>query len=64
MENEGIRLGLILSIQAEIEAMKLRNLQVGVENVNEMGYPPNEFFRKAEELRNTVYAHINQLIGL
>ena len=63
MENESIRLGLILAIQAEIEAMKLRNLQVGIENVNESGYPPSEFFNKAEELRNTVYAHINQLTG-
>lgn len=65
MENmEHIRLGIILSIQAEIEAMKLRNLQVGVDNINEMGYSPEEFFKKAEELRNTSHAHINQLLGL
>lgn len=65
MENmEHIRLGLILAIQAEIEAMKLRNLQVGPEHANEMGFPPEEFFKKAEELRNTSFAHINQLIGL
>lgn len=65
MENhEHIRLGLILAIQAEIEAMKLRNEQVGADHANELGYPPEEFFKKAEELRNTCFAHINQLIGL
>lgn len=60
---ESVRLGLILAIQAEIEAMKLRNLQVGENHVNELGYPPEEFFKKAEELRNTSYAHIDQLTG-
>lgn len=62
--NEHIRLGLILAIQAEIEGMKLRNLQVGPEHANELGYSPDEFFKKAEELRNISYAHINQLLGL
>lgn len=60
---EHVRLGLILAIQAEIEAMKLRNKQVGSEHANEMGYSPEEFFKKAEELRNTCHARINQLIG-
>lgn len=65
MDNmEHVRLGLILAIQAEIEGMKLRNLQVGPDQVNELGYPPDEFFKKAEELRNTSYAHINQLLGI
>lgn len=64
MDNlESVRLGLILAIQAEIEAMKLRNLQVGKNHVNELGYPPEEFFKKAEELRNTSHAHIDQLTG-
>lgn len=61
---EHIRLGLILAIQAEIEAMKLRNEQVGPEHVNELGYPPEEFFKKAEELRNISLCHINQLLGI
>lgn len=61
---EHARLGFILAIQAEIEGMKLRNLEVGVEHIHELGYPPDEFFKKAEELRNTAYAHINQLLGL
>lgn len=65
MDNmEHVRLGLILAIQAEIDAMKLRNLQVGPEHANELGYSPEEFFKKAEELRNTCFAHINQLLGL
>lgn len=61
---EHVRLGLILAIQAEIEGMKLRNEQVGPEHVNELGYPPDEFFKKAEQLRNTSLSHINQLLAL
>lgn len=61
---EHVRLGLILAIQADIEAMKLRNAQVGIEQVNEMGYPPEEFFKKAEILRNISYSHIDELLGL
>ncbi len=57
--NEKI-LGLILSIQAEIEAMKLQNLLVGEEYVREKGYTPEHFFNKAEELRNAVAAHDDQ----
>ena len=55
------RLALVLAIQAEIEAMKLRNKQVGVEYANELGYSPEHFFQKAEELRNIAAAHDQQL---
>lgn len=58
---EHVRLGLILALQAELDGMKLRNEQVGAEQVNELGYPPEEFFKKAEELRTISYAHIDQL---
>lgn len=60
---EHIRLAHILAVQAEIEGMKLRNEQVGVENVNEMGYPPDEFFKKAEQLKDLAFININQLTG-
>lgn len=55
------RLGLILAIQAEIEAMKLQNELVGAENCKEMGYPPDMFFEKAEEIRNIINLHPYQL---
>ncbi len=59
-----IRLGLILAIQADIEAMKVHNLQLEPEQIPEQGYNSDQFFQKAEELRNTSHAHINQLLGI
>lgn len=61
---EHVRLALILAVQADIEAMKLRNEQVGIENVEVSGYPPEHFFQKAEELRNLAHTHINQLLAI
>ena len=56
-----MRLGLILAVQAEIEAMKLKNLMITDGAYSERGYMPEEFEKKAEQLRNLVYAHEQQL---
>jgi len=42
----------IMSMQAEIEGMKLRNLLVGEDHVKDLGYLPEEFFKKADEISN------------
>ncbi len=54
------RLGLILAIQAEVEGMKARNDQ-RKHCRSVMAYSMEEFQEKAEELRNIVYCHEEQL---
>jgi hypothetical protein len=49
------RLALVLSIQAEIEGMKVQNL------LEPNTYTKDDFFTKAELLRLIAYAHNEQL---
>jgi len=57
---EAKRLGLILAIQAEIEGMKVINLERNHQN-EAFAYSQSSFDDKAEELRNIAYAHEDQL---
>lgn len=54
------RLGLILAIQAEIEAMKAEN-EIRKYNSEVIVYGLQEFQAKAEELRNFSYCDDTQL---
>lgn len=54
------RLGLILAIQAEIEGMKAHNKVCELNGSTEM-YNENTFYKKAEELRDIVNKHDDQL---
>lgn len=61
MESSDIkRLGLILAVQAEIEGMKVENIQREKDGYS-MAYNSTDFQFKAEELRNISYAHEEQL---
>ena len=54
------RLALILAVQAEIEGMKVENLQREQNNYTPV-YSDNHFQNKAEELRELAYKHNEQL---
>ena len=54
------RLALVLAIQAEIEGMKAFNL-IRESNGMAIGYDEDQFFMKAEELRNLAAIHDEQL---
>lgn len=54
------RLGLILAIQAEIEAMKIENYEREVNGLA-MAYDSDAFFRQSNELRNIVHLHEDEL---
>ena len=54
------RFGLILAIQAEIEAMKTENARRGVVE-HAQAYEEYMFYGKAEELRVVVAMHEDQL---
>lgn len=56
------RLGLILSIQAEIEGMLSLNRQCKFNKVGNI-YQQEDFEKKAEDLRNAIYTHPQQLFG-
>ena len=53
------RLGLILTIQAEIDGMKAENEFNKVIN-NNILYGEDAFIQKAEEIRRIVYMHPDQ----
>lgn len=56
------RLALILSVQAEIEGMKVKNREreaVG----NAPAYGETAFLDKANELQNLAYGHDEQIFG-
>jgi len=53
------RLALVLSVQAEIEGMKVKNAQ----DIEHQKYTELDFINKAEELRNLAYTHDMQLFG-
>ncbi len=55
-----IKLGLILSIQAEIEGMKADNMQ-RQQNNESMAYVDSDFQEKANKLQEIVYKHNDQL---
>ena len=55
-----VRFGLILAIQAEIDGMKSANTS-RESNGEAMAYSDEDFIAKADELRNTSYAHDEQL---
>ena len=55
-----IRLGLILAQQAEIEGMKAENKIRELNNLS-LAYGENEFWSKAEQIRNIAYCHNEQL---
>lgn len=50
------RLALILSVQAEIEAMKAHNA-----TDKEEKYPESDFWDRAEQLKNLAVSHNEQL---
>ncbi len=54
------RLGLILAIQAEIEGMKADNLMRKLNN-DSLAYSERDFAQKADEIRDVVYEHPNNL---
>lgn len=54
------RLALILSIQAEIEAMKAAN-QNRISNKEALAYDDSSFYEQAEQLRELAYKHDEQL---
>lgn len=54
------RLGLILAIQAEIEGMKAWNKMCEIGGGDQL-YNEESFFKKADELRNIVNKHDDQL---
>ncbi len=54
------RLGLIFSVQAEIEGMKSENEQ-RKQNKESMAYTGDDFQSKAQELSNLSYCHADQL---
>ena len=54
------RLGLILAVQAEIEGMKAHNKWCKIVGKSEM-YSDNSFFKKAEEIREIVNKHNDQI---
>lgn len=61
MKTEDIkRLGLILAVQAEIDGMKAHNKWCKTVGKNEM-YSDSSFFKKAEEIREIVNKHDDQL---
>lgn len=51
------RLALILSIQAEIEAMKVYNAT----HPDNIGYGEDQFWNKAQELNELAHKHDDQL---
>lgn len=51
------RLALVLALQAEIEAMKIYNLQ----NPDTTGYGEGEFWNRAEQLKEIANKHNEQL---
>ena len=55
-----VRLALVLSKQAEIEAMKVENLIREQQGLTP-AYPSEIFFDKANELENLAYSHDDQL---
>ena len=54
------RLALVLAIQAEIEGMKSFNIE-RTANGYALAYTPDDFFEKAEELRELANKHDDQL---
>ena len=54
------RLALVLSVQADIEAMKAENDRRKSEGMAQ-AYDEQMFYRKAEELRVLAYKHNEQL---
>ncbi len=54
------RLGLILSVQAEIEAMKAENT-IRKESGRSLTYDERAFFEKSEALKELCYKHDEQL---
>lgn len=54
------RLGLILSIQAEIEGMKVMNEERRQRN-EALAYSEDDFFELSTQLSNATYSHNNQL---
>lgn len=61
MDNFGVRrLALVLTIQAEIEGMKIDN-KVRAANAEAPAYSGREFIIKAENLRELAYKHNEQI---
>lgn len=61
MESEDVkRFGLILAVQAEIEGMKVANGERDLQ-AEAPAYDDGAFQDKAQELRNIVYYHNEQL---
>jgi hypothetical protein len=54
------RLALILSVQAEIDGMKLDN-KIREQNNQPFSYNEDDFIAKAEELKKLAYIHDDQL---
>ena len=54
------RLGLILAVQAEIEGMKFENMQREQQGFS-MAWTETDFCQKAEEIREIVNKHDDQL---
>lgn len=54
------RLGLILAVQAEIEGMKSENMQREQQGFS-MAWTETDFCQKAEEIRDIVNKHDDQL---
>lgn len=54
------RLALILAVQVEIEAMKVKNLE-RTSNDMSQAYDEQEFWNRAEELRDLAYKDDTQL---
>lgn len=54
------RLGLILAVQAEIEGMKIENLQRDYP-FQAAVYSGDDFQAKADEIKNIVYANESQI---
>jgi hypothetical protein len=50
------RLALILSVQAEIEGMKARNI-TRLDRGDALAYSDEDFQMKAEQLRNLAHSH-------
>ncbi len=59
-DNAVKRLGLILSVQAEIEAMKAENI-IRKERGCTLAYDERAFYEKSEELKELCYKHDEQL---
>ncbi len=59
-EEDVIRFGLILAIQAEIEGMKVANSERDLP-AESVAYTDEDFQAKADELRNVSYCDSRQL---